>query len=169
MDKLDVARQKKLDNEEPWTQNQRLGARLMEEGQYGLVCFELYQPAGTTGVVTALTPGDLAVQGANGVTQGGPPDPDLIFDFEVIDVIVRTETSVASSAVTGKAGVNAFSDAIVSAVANAITRMGQNIIPYNKFYPRSNAAGYALAPLTFTDSGGATAAARSITVIARRL
>ena len=169
MDKLDVARQKKLDNEEPWTQNQKLGARLKEEGEYGLVMFSVYQPAGTTGVITTIQPGYLEVQATAGVSQVGPADPDLLFDFEVLDVSIRTETAVASSAVQGKQGSNAFTDVIVSAAADVLTRAATIKQAYNKFYPRSNPAGYAASPLTFTDSGGATAAARTITVIARRL
>lgn len=154
MNKLSASEQKVLDNAEPQNQNVRLGARLKEESENGSIHITTTIPAGTTGVITPL-----ALRS----------DPDLLFDFEVLDVTVRTESAVASSALTVKAGTNALTDAIVSASANAITRAGSVIPTYNKFYPKSNPTGYAAAPCNLVDSGGATAAARTVTLWCRRI
>ena len=154
MNKLSAAEQKALDNLSPGLQNARLGGRLKDAADNSLVQVTTVIPAGATGVVTPIAL---------------PLDPDLLFDFEVVDVIVRTDTSVALSTVQGKQGTNAFTDAIVSAVANALTRAGQMIDTYNDFYPRSNPAGYAAAPCNLVDAGGATAAARTVTVVCRRI
>jgi len=171
MNKLLKAEQATLNNTEPQNQNTRLGSRLQEDDQFGLKILQLVQPAGTTGVVTIFVPGIKNYnKPAGSVSEAvdSSPDPDEIFDFTVIDVIVRTESAVASSAVTVKQGSNALSDVIVSAAANAITRAGSINTLYNDFFPKSNPAGYAAAPLTITDSGGATAAARTVDLIVRK-
>jgi hypothetical protein len=154
MNKLTVAEQKTLDNAEPQNQNLRLGARLMEEAMYGGLTLQIAQPAGAVGVSTPLPL---------------PSDPDLLFDFEVIDATVRTESAVTSSAVQLRAGTNAVSDAVVSAANKAVTRVGTLDQAYTKFYPKSNPAGYAAAPLNLLDSGGATAAARTVSVFVKRI
>ena len=154
MTKLTVAEQKALDNAEPQNQNIRLGARLKEEADYGGLTLQIQQPAGTTGVSTNWTP---------------PTDPDLLFDFEVVDATVRTESAVASSAVQIRAGTNAVSDAIVSAANKGITRAGTLDLTYTKFYPKSNPSGYVSAPLNLLDSGGATAAARTVSIFVKRI
>lgn len=154
MQKMTAAEQKTIDNQEPWTQNMHLGARLKEEADFGLVYLQITQPAGTVGLVGALSL---------------PTDPDLLFDFEVVDILVRTESAVTTSAVTLRKGTNAFSDTIVSAANNVQTRAGQMIKAYNTFYPKSDPAGYAAAACNSLDSGGASAAARTITLVCRRL
>jgi hypothetical protein len=171
MNKLTKKEQDALNAAEPQNQNQRLGSRIQEEDQFGLKILQIIQPAGTTGVVTPFVPGIKNYNKPSGSVSDPvdtAPDPDEIFDFTVIDVIVRTESAVASSAVTLKQGSNALSDVIVSAAANAITRAGSINTLYNDFFPKSNPAGYAAAPLTITDSGGATAAARTVDVIVRK-
>jgi hypothetical protein len=172
MQKLLKAEQATMNASEPQNQNMRLGARLQEEDQFGLKYLQLVQAAGATGLITTLVPGlKNANNPAGSVAEAADSiaDPEMLFDFEVVDVLVRTETAVASSAVTGKQGSNAFTDTIVSAAANALTRAGSLIKTYAQFFPKSNPAGYAAAPLTFTDSGGATAAARTITLVVRKI
>lgn len=171
MNKLSKAEQNVLNNTEPQNQNVKLGSRLQEEDQFGLKILQLVQPAGTTGVVTTFVSGIKNYNKPTGSVSepvDTAPDLDEIFDFTVIDVIVRTESAVASSAVTLKQGSNAISDVIISAVNNAITRAGSINTLYNDFFPKSNPTGYAAAPLTITDSGGATAAARTVDIIVRK-
>jgi hypothetical protein len=171
MNKLKAAEQAAINNFEPMNQNVRLGSRLQESDQYGCKVIQLVQPAGTTGVVTTFVPG-IKNYNKPAASVSDPtdtaPDPDEIFDFSVIDVIVRTESAVTSSAVTVKQGSNAISDTIVSATLNAITRAGLINPLYGDFFPKSNPTGYAAAPLTITDSGGATAAARTVNIIVRK-
>lgn len=154
MNKMTAGEMRALDAAMPADQNARIGHRIGGLEAHGLVQLEIPQAAGAVGLVTNLPL---------------PSDPELLFDFEVVDVIVRTETSVTSSAVQLRSGTNALSDAIVSAAANAITRAGTLDKTYAKFYPKSNPSGYAAAKLNLLDSGGATAAARTVTVLARRI
>ena len=154
MQKLQVSEQKFLDNAEPQNQNVRLGARLKELQDYDQAQIITSIAAGTTGVITPA-----AIDA----------DPDLQFDFEVLDVLVRTESAVASSAVQIKNNATAVSDVIISAALNAITHAGTIDPAQNKFYPRSNPAGYAAAKCNIVDSGGATAAKRTVVIIVRRL
>lgn len=152
--KLSSAEQKMLDNQEPWAQLVRLGARLKEDADSGLVYINIPQAAGAVGLVTNAP---LSA------------DPDLVFDFEVMDIIVRTETAVTSSAVALRNGTTAVSNTIISAADKTITRPGTIDIAYNKFYPKSLPAAYAAATCNILDSGGATAAARTVTLVCRRL
>lgn len=143
-----------VDSLMPGNQNARVGGRQFVVEDKGVFAFVQSIPAGSADVVTPLALDD---------------ETGNRFDFEVLDVIVRTQTAVTSSTVQLKKGTNALTDAIVSAAANVITRAGQVISTYNKFYPDSDPAGYAAAPLNFVDAGGATAAARVVTVLVRRL
>ena len=155
-----------LNAQEPWTQSKAIGTRLLEEAGYGLLCFKQFIPAGTAGVVTPLqNPGSNKLVG----TVQAPARPDIDFDFEVVDIVVRTESAVASSTIQAKQGATAMSDAIISAALNAITRMGTCDPTKSKFFPASNPAGYAAAPLNLVDAGGATAAARTVWIYVRRI
>jgi len=154
MRKLSAAEQAVLNSAEPQNQNVGLGSRIKETTDYGLFYLQIVQAAGATAVVTNV---------------GLDADPDLVFDFEVIDATVRTESAVTSSAVALRNGTNAFTDAIISAASNVVTRPAQVIKTYNKFYPKSDPVGYAAAKCNSLDSGGATAAARTVTLVCRRL
>ncbi len=169
MNKISKQQQAATNMALPDSQNARMGSRLKEKDEFGLLQISVYQPAGTTGVITTLQPGQALVAGALGVGPDGNYDPDIAFDFEVVDIIVRTESAVASSTIQAKKGTTAISDAIISAVANAITRAGSIDPAQAKFTPRSNYAGYLASPLNLVDAGGATAAARTVTLILRKI
>jgi hypothetical protein len=156
-----------FNNSEPWTQVELLGSRLLEVAQGSEYTFKQTIAAGTSGVVTPL----VLPTSPNWVNQGAPNGarPDVLFDFEVLDVLVRTETTVASSSAQLKAGATALSDAIVSATANALTRAGTIDPTKSQFLPLSNPAAYAAAPLNIVDAGGATAAKRTVFIKVRRL
>lgn len=170
MNKLLSTEQKKMDNEEPWAQLMRLGSRLKEVSEFGVSEFAIFIPAGTTGKIVPIAPGQQQVQSSAGVVNDGVTDADLLFDFEVVDVTVRTETTVASSTLQAKQGSNAITDAIASNTANALTRAGTVNPAYNKFYPRSQGiAAYNASPLNLVDASGATAPARTVYVKVRRI
>ena len=158
-----------LNNAEPWTQVELLGSRLLEEANFGLYVFKVTIPAGTAGVITQVPLPNLSSFVPVGLGAGAGPRPDALFDFEVVDVVVRTETAVASSTLQAKAGSNAITDAIVSAVQWAQTRCAQIVATYSKFLPLSNPNAYAAAPLNLVDASGATAPARTVWVYVKKL
>ena len=138
----------------PGNQNARFGERIRELDNYGTFQIVTTFPAGTTG---AIVPVAL------------DSDPSLLFDFEILDVTVRTDTTVASSTVQVKNNTTAVTDAIVSAAAKAVTRAGTIDAAQNKFYPKSNPTGYAAAKCNLVDASGATAAARLVTLWVRKI
>lgn len=154
MKKYDQKSAEALNAAMPANANALVGSRVFVLEDRGLFTYTQTIPAGTAATVTPLT---LDAQVENR------------FDFEVLDVVVRTETSVASSTVQLKKGTDALTDAIISAVQWAVTRAAQVIGTYNKFYPASDPAGYSAAPLNIVDAGGATAAARTVTIYGRRI
>jgi hypothetical protein len=158
-----------INAQEPWTQIEGLGSRIVEEAQWGLMVFKVPIPAGTAGVITQLPLPSLAAYLPAGQGAVAGARPDLLFDFEVVDVVVRTETAVASSTVQLKKGATAVSDAIISASLNAITRAGTIDPAQSQFLPLSNPAAYAANPLNLVDAGGATAAKRTVFVYVKRL
>jgi hypothetical protein len=87
----------------------------------------------------------------------------------VLDVLVRTETTVASGTAQVKKGATAVSDTIISATANAITHAASIDIAQNKFFPRSQPAAYLANPCNIVDAGGATAPARTVILVVRKL
>jgi len=154
MKKLSAAEAQAIDALMPGNQNALVGELLKEIGDFGAFQFTTSIAAGSTGVIT---PVDL------------PSDPALLFDFEILDITVRTESAVASSTLQVKNGTNNVSDAIVSASLNALTRGGTINPAYNKFYPKSNPSGYASAKCNLVDASGATAAARTVTLWVRKI
>jgi len=169
MNKMLAAEQAAKNSGLPVDQNVRMGSRMRELDNYGVKMIQIYQPAGSAGVVTPAVLGATNYNDPSPSAEAQGYDPDLLFDFEVMEIQVRTETSVASGAVTVKNGSNAISEAIVSAVANTLT-LGLTInVAYNKFYPKSQPAAYAASPLTITDSGGATAPQRTVSILVRKI
>lgn len=138
----------------PANQVSGLGTFVLGVHTYGDFQFVVDIPAGAVGVITTL-PLDSRAENR--------------FDFEVLDVSVRTDTSVASSTVQVKKATTAVTDAIISAVAKALTRAGTIDVAQNKFKPFSDPVGYAAAPLNIVDAGGATAAARTVIIYGRRI
>jgi|GEM_PF-5833306 hypothetical protein len=151
MKKIDAGGAAALSGSMPAAQNAKLGERIKEAEDYGLFHLITSVAAGTVGVVAPIT------------LPGSP------FDFEIMDVIVRTGTAVTSSTVQVKNNTTAVTDAIISAAAKAITRAGSIDPAQNKFYPQSDPSGYAAAPCNLVDAGGATAAARTVTLVVRKL
>ena len=138
----------------PALQNARVGARLQEAETYSQFQIITTIPAGTVGKIQAAAI-DL--------------DPDLVFDFEILDVLVRTETTVASSTLQVKKGATAVSDAMISATANALTHALSIDIAQNKFFPRSGLAAYLANPCNLVDAAGATAPQRTVILVVRKL
>jgi hypothetical protein len=151
MTKLSAAEAQVLSGLMPGNQNVGLGERLKEHDESCSFQITTDIAAGAVGIVT---PANL------------PADP---FDFEILDVTIRTNTAVTSSAVQIKNNTTAISDVIISAAAKVITRVAQVDPAYNKFYPKSNPTAYAAAKCNIVDSGGATAAARTVTLWVRKL
>jgi len=156
-----------INSQEPYLQNTGVGSRLLGLEQGGLYVFKVTIPAGTTGVVTPLPLPSSPAWVNQGAVAGARPEQ--LFDFELVDLTVRTETAVASSSIQAKKGATAVSDAIVSASLNAITRAGTIDPAQSTFLPLSNPAAYATNPLNLVDAGGATAAKRTVFVTVRRL
>ena len=154
MNKFSAGEAAALSASQPADQNARLGERIRELDNYGTFQIVTSIPAGTTGVITPA-----AIDA----------DPSLVFDFEILDVTVRTDTAVASSTIQVKNNTTAVSDAIVSAAAKAVTRAGTIDVAQNKFYPKSNPTGYAAAKCNLVDAGGATAAARTVILWVRKI
>lgn len=154
MKKMSQGEADAFDASMPATQNAGVGQRLKESDDYGLKMIVTSIAAGTADVVTAAS---LA------------SDIRELFDFEILDVSVRTDTTVTSSTVQVKNGTTAVTDAIASATAKAVTRAGTIDVAQNKFYPKSDASGYAASPCNLVDAGGATAAARTVTLLVRKI
>lgn len=147
MNKLSTGEAANLSALMPGNQNVRLGERIKELDNYGTFQIVTAFPAGTVG---AIVPAAI------------DSDPSLLFDFEILDVTVRTDTTVTSSTIQVKNNTTAVTDAIVSATAKAVTRAGTIDAAQNKFYPKSNPTAYAAAKCNLVDAGGATAAARTV-------
>lgn len=139
---------------QPADQNARLGERIRELDNYGTFQIVTAFPAGTVG---AIVPAAI------------DSDPSLVFDFEILDVTVRTDTTVTSSTIQVKNNTTAVTDAIISAAAKAVTRSGTIDVAQNKFYPKSNPTAYAAAKCNLVDAGGATAAARTVILWVRKI
>lgn len=154
MNKFSAGESAALSAAMPANQNARLGERMREGDEYGNFQIVTDFPAGTAG---AIVPANL------------PTDPSLLFDFEILDVTVRTDTAVTSSTIQVKNNTTAVTDAIVSAAAKAMTRAGTIDVAQNKFYPKSNPTGYAAAKCNLVDAGGATAAARTVILWVRKI
>lgn len=143
-----------LNNAMPANQATLLGTAILGVHTYGDFQLVVDIPAGAVGLITPL-PLDAR--------------PENRFDFEILDVLVRTDTTVTSSTVQIKKGTTAVTDAIVSATAKALTRAGTLDVAQNKFKPFSDPTGYATNPLNIVDAGGATAAARTVVIYGRRI
>jgi len=154
MNKFSSGEAANLSASQPADQNARLGERVREIDSYGTFQIVTAFPAGTTG---SIVPAAI------------DSDQSLVFDFEILDVTVRTDTTVASSTVQVKNNTTAVTDAIVSATAKAITRVGTIDVAQNKFYPKSNPAGYAAAKCNLVDAGGTTAPARTVILWVRKI
>jgi len=137
----------------PNLSNVNAGQRLKEVDTLGAFALVTAIAAGTTGVITPVN----------------LPTDATLFDFEILDVTVRTDTAVASSTVQVKNNTTAVSDAIISAAAKAVTRAGTIDVAQNKFYPLSNPTGYAAAKCNIVDASGATAPARTVILWVRKL
>lgn len=154
MNKVSAGEAAAISAGQPENQNARIGERLRERDEYGTMQIVTTFPAAAVG---AVVPADL------------PSDPSLLFDFEILDVTVRTETAVTSSTIQVKNNTTAVTDAIVSAAAKAITRASTIDPAQNKFYPKSNPTAYAAAKCNLVDAGGATAAARTVILWVRKI
>lgn len=153
MKKMQTGEASAFDASMPAAQNLAIGHRVREIDSYGAFALVTSIPAGTTGVITPVS---LATD-------------QTLFDFEILDITVRTESTVASSTVQVKNGTTAVSDAIASATNKAITRAGSIDPAQNKFYPLSDPAGYAASQCNLVDASGATAAARTVILLVRKL
>lgn len=156
MDKLSRTAANNLNVIDPGNAIAKTGSRLKELSDYGVMAIVSTVAAGAANKIAAIT---LPTS----------PDTDGLFDFEILEVTVRTESAVTSSTVQVKNGTTAVTDAIISAADKAITRAASIDKTYNKFYPQSDPAGYAAAPCNLVDAGGATAAARTVILWVRRL
>lgn len=154
MNKFSAGEAAALSGTQPGDQNARLGERIRELDNYGGFQIVTAFPAGAVG---GIVPAAIDA------------DPSLVFDFEVLDVTVRTDTAVTSSTIQVKNGTTAVTDAIVSAAAKAMTRAGTIDAAQNKFYPKSNPTGYASAKCNLVDAGGATAASRTVILWVRKI
>lgn len=154
MNKFSAGEAANLSACQPADQNARLGERIREFDNYGTFQIVTAFPAGTVG---AIVPAAI------------DSDPSLVFDFEILDVTVRTDTAVTSSTVQVKNNTTAVTDAIISAAAKAVTRAGTIDVAQNKFYPKSNPTAYAAAKCNLVDAGGATAAARTVILWVRKI
>lgn len=154
MNKLSTGEAAQISAAMPANQNSNIGERLKENDEYGTFAIVTSIAAGTTGVIT---PAAIS------------SDPSLVFDFEILDVTVRTDTTVTSSTVQVKNNTTAVTDAIVSATAKAVTRAGTIDVAKNKFYPKSDPTGYASAKCNIVDASGATAPARTVILWCRKI
>lgn len=154
MNKLSTGEAAGISGLMPGNQNANVGERMKENDELGNFQIVTSIAAGAVGLVT---PAALS------------SDPSLVFDFEILDVTVRTDTAVTSSTVQVKNNTTAVTDAIISAGAKAVTRAGTIDVAQSKFYPKSLPTAYASAKCNIVDAGGATAPARTVILWCRKI